>query len=143
MMIMTKKFKILTEFIKDMSSETPDVETYLFVQDEISKYHLDIKINSKPLKNKVIEVNTCLSFKDNELHEKKSHFELIYTSIVEIDSSVKNKNDLERIVLCDVQNKIYSNLEKCFLNLLHNSGFSNIKLEKKIDFEKLYENRAS
>ena len=142
-MIMTEKFKILTEFIKDMSSETADVETYLFVKDQISKYHLDIKINSKPLKNKIIEVNTCLSFKDNELHEKKSHFEFVYTSIVEIDKSVKDKNDVEKIVLCHVQNKIYNNLEKCFLNLLHNSGFSNIKLEKKIDFEKLYENRAN
>ena len=143
MKIMTEKFKILTEFIKDMSSETADVETYLFVKDQISKYHLDIKINSKPLKNKIIEVNTCLSFKDNELHEKKSHFEFVYTSIVEIDKSVKDKNDIEKIVLCDVQNKIYNNLEKCFLNLLHNSGFSNIKLEKKIDFLKLYENKAS
>ena len=142
-MTMTEKFKILTEFIKDMSSETADVETYLFVKDQISKYNLDIKIDSKPLKNKIIEVNTCLSFKDNELHEKKSHFEFVYTSIVEIDKSVENKNDIEKIVLCDVQNKIYNNLEKCFLNLLHNSGFSNIKLEKKIDFEKLYENRAN
>ena len=142
-MIMTEKFKILTEFIKDMSSETADVETYLFVKDQISKYHLDIKINSKPLKNKIIEVNTCLSFKDNELHEKKSHFEFVYTSIVEIDKSVKDKNDIEKIILCDVQNQIYNNLEKCFLNLLHNSGFSNIKLEKKIDFEKLYENRVN
>ena len=142
-MTMTEKFKILTEFIKDMSSETADVETYLFVKDQISKYHLDIKINSKPLKNKIIEVNTCLSFKDNELHEKKSHFEFVYTSIVEIDKSVKDKNDIEKIVLCDVQNKIYNNLEKCFLNLLHNSGFSNIKLEKKIDFEKLYESRTN
>ena len=142
-MIMTEKFKILTEFIKDMSSETADVETYLFVKDQISKYHLDIKINSKPLKNKIIEVNTCLSFKDKELHEKKSHFEFVYTSIVEIDKSVKDKNDIEKIILCDVQNQIYNNLEKCFLNLLHNSGFSNIKLEKKIDFEKLYENRVN
>ena len=140
---MTEKYKILARYIKDSSSETPDLETYLFVKDQISKYHLDIKINSKPLKNKIIEVNTCLSFKDNELHEKKSHFEFVYTSIVEIDKSVKDKNDIEKIVLCDVQNKIYNNLEKCFLNLLHNSGFSNIKLEKKIDFEKLYENRAN
>ena len=142
-MTMTEKYKILGQYIKDMSSETPDIETYLFVKDQISKYHLDIKINSRPLKNKIIEVNTCLSFKDNELHEKKSHFEFIYTSIVDIDSSVKDKKDIEKIVLCDVQNKIYNNLEKCFLNLLHNSGFSNIKLEKKIDFEKLYENRAN
>ena len=140
---MTKNYKILGKYIKDVSGETPDIETYIFVKDQISKYHLDIKINSRPLKNKIIEVNTCLSFKDNELHEKKSHFEFIYTSIVDIDSSVKDKKDIEKIVLCDVQNKIYNNLEKCFLNLLHNSGFSNIKLEKKIDFEKLYENRAS
>ena len=140
-MTMTEKFKILTEFIKDMSSETPDIETYLFVKDQISKYHLDIKINSKALKNRIIEVNTCLSFKDNELHEKKSHFEFVYTSIVEIDSSIKDKNEIEKIILCDVQNKIYLDLEKSLLDLLHNSGFPGIKFEKKIDFENLYNQR--
>jgi len=140
---MTENFKILTEFIKDMSSETPDVESYLFVKDQISKYHLNININSKPLKNKIVEVNTILQFKDSELHEKKSHFEFTYTSIVQIDDIVKNKKDLEKIILCDVQNKIYHNMEKCFLNLIHNSGFPEVKLEKKIDFEKLYNEKIN
>ena len=137
-MIMTENFKILAEFIKDMSSETPDSQTYLFVKENISKYHLDIDIKSIPLKNKLIEVNTTLKFEDKENNEKKSYFEIIYASIVKIDENVNNKKELERIILCDVQNKIYPNLEKSFLNLLHNSGFPEIKLEKKIDFNKLY-----
>ena len=135
---MKENFKILAQFIKDMSSETADIQSYLFVKDNISKYHLDIGISSKPLKNKLIEVNTKLKFEDKGPNEKKSHFEIIYTSIVKIDDEIKDKKDLEKIILCDVQNKIYPNLEKSFLNLLNNSGFPEVKLEKKIDFEKLY-----
>jgi len=135
---MKENFKILAQFIKDMSSETVDIQTYLFVKDNISKYHLDIDISSKPLKNKLIEVNTKLRFKDKEPNEKKSYFEIIYASIVKIDDGIKDKKDLEKIILCDVQNKIYPNLEKSFLNLINNSGFPEVKLEKKIDFEKLY-----
>ena len=135
---MKDNFKILAQFIKDMSSETADIQSYLFVKDNISKYHLDIDISSKPLKNKLIEVNTKLRFEDKEPNEKKSHFEIIYASIIKINDEIKDKKDLEKIILCDVQNKIYPNLEKSFLNLLNNSGFPEVKLDKKIDFEKLY-----
>ena len=137
-MTMTEKFKILTEFIKEMSSETPDAQTYLFVKDNISKYHLNIDINSKALKNKLIEINTTLKFEDREPNNKKSHFEITYASIVKVDDEIKEKKDLEKIILCDVQNKIYPNLEKAFINLLSDSGFAGIKFEKKIDFNKLY-----
>ena len=143
MKIMTENFKILTEFIKDMSSETPDVQSYLFVKDNISKYHLNIDITSKALKNKLIEVNTTLKFEDKELNERKSNFEMTYTSIVKIDEKVINKKELEKILLCDVQNKIYPDLEKAFLNMLHNSGFSGVKITKKIDFNKLYNERSN
>ena len=138
---MTKNFKILAQFVKDISSETPNVESYIFVKENISKYHLNIDINSKALKNKMIEVNTTLKFEDKELNEKKSHFEIIYASIVKINENIKDKKDFKKIILCDVQNDIYPNLEKTFLDLLHNSGFSEVKLEKKIDFDKLYNER--
>ena len=140
---MKENFKILTEFVKDASSETSDVQTYLFVKDNISKYHLNIDITSKPLKNKLIEVNTTLKFEDKEPNEKKSHFEMTYTSIVKIDEKVINKKELEKILLCDVQNKIYPNIEKAFLALLHNSGFPEVKITKKVDFNKLYNERSN
>ena len=136
-----EKFKILAKYIKDMSSETPNVETFLFVKDSISKYHLNIDITSKPLKNKMVEVNTILKFEDKEQNDKKSYFEIVYVSIVKIEDAVKDKKDMEKIILCDIQNIIYPDLEKSFLNLVHNSGFPNIKLEKKIDFNKLYNER--
>jgi len=137
--MMTKEnFKILAKYIKDMSSETPDVETFLFVTENISKYQLNIDITSKPLKNKMIEVNTILKFEDKENNEKKSYFEIIYVSIVRVSDDIKDKKSMEKIILCDVQNLIYQDLESAFLNLVHNSGFPNIKLEKKIDFNKLY-----
>jgi preprotein translocase subunit SecB len=140
---MTENFKILAQFVKDMSSETPDVQSYIFVKDNISKYQLNIDINSKALKNKLIEVNTSLKFEDKEANEKKSHFEIIYTTVIKIDDKIEKKKDLERIILCDVQNKIFPNLEKTFLNLLHNSGFPAVQLEKKIDFNKLYNERSN
>ena len=134
---MKENFKILTKFVKDASIETPDVQTYLFVKDNISKYHLNITVASKPLKNKLIEVNTTLKFEDKEPNEKKSHFEMTYISIVKIDEEVK-KEDLKKILLCDVQSKIYPNLEKIFLNMLNNSGFPEVKFDKKVDFNQLY-----
>ena len=140
---MTENFKILAEFVKDISSETPDIQSYIFVKENISKYQLNIDINSKALKNKMIEVNTTLKFEDKEPNEKKSYFEVVYVSVVKIDESINDKKDLEKILLCDVQNKIYPNLEKTFLNLLHNSGYPEIKLEKKIDFTELYKRRAN
>ena len=142
-MTMTEKYKILTQYIKDISGETPNIETYLFVKENISKYHLNIDINSKALKNKLIEINTNLKFEDKANNEKKSYFEIIYATIISIDDGLKEKNDLEKIILCDVQNKIYPNLEKAFLNLIHNSGFPEIKFEKKVDFEKLYNERSN
>ena len=140
-MIMTEKFKILGKFIKDLSSETPDIETYLIVKDRISKYQLGIDIKSKALKNKLIEVNTTFKFEDRELNKKKSHFEIIYSTIVRVNEEVKDKKELEKIVLCDVQIKIYPALEKALLDLLHNSGYTGIKFEKKIDFEELYKQK--
>jgi len=139
---MKENFKILTEFVKDASIETSDVQTYLFVKDNITKYHLNITVASKPLKNKLIEVNTTLKFEDKEPNEKKSHFEMTYASIVKIDEEVK-KEDLKKILLCDIQNKIYPNLEKIFLNMLNNSGFPEIKFEKKVDFNQLYNEQSN
>jgi len=118
---MTKKYKIVSKYIKDMSSETPDIETYIFVKDYISKYQLNIDINSKALKNRMIEVNTILKFEDKQENKKKSYFEMNYSTIVEIDNEIKEKKELEKIILCDVQIEIYPELEKSFLNLLHNS----------------------
>ena len=138
---MTERFKILAQYIKDLSSETPNIETYLFVKDNISKYNLNIDITSKALKEKLIEVNTSLKFSDVEANEKKSYFEIIYATIVKINDEIKDKKDLEKIILCDVQTEIYPKLETAFLNLIHNSGHPSIKLEKKIDFVKLYNER--
>ena len=138
---MKENFKILAQFIKDMSSETPDVQSYMFVKDNITKYQLNIDITSKPLKNKLIEVNTTLKFEDKEPNERKSHFEIVYATVIKIEDEIKDKKNLEKIILCDVQNKIYSNLEKTLLNLINDSGFKGIKFEKKIDFNKLYNER--
>ena len=138
---MTKKYKILGKFIKDSSSETPDIETYLFVRDRISKYQLGIDINSKPLKSKIIEINTILKFEEKEKVDKKSYFEINFATIIRVNDEVKEKKELEKIILCDSQVEIYADLEKSFLDLIHNSGYPEVKFEKKIDFENLYNQR--
>ncbi len=140
-MTMTKKFKIVCKYIKDLSSETPDIETYLFVRDQIQKYQLGIEINSKALKNKMIEVNTKFKYEDKDNSKKKSYFEIIYSTIVRVNDEIKDKKELEKILLCDVQTEIYPDLEKSLLNLLHNSGFPEIKFEKKVNFEDLYKQK--
>ena len=140
---MDKKYKVVLNFIKDLSVETPDAETLLFVRENISKYQLGIDISSKPLKNKMIEISTKLSFKDKGSNEKKSIFEIDYASIVKIDESVKDKEELSKILLCDVQKEVYPRLETIFVDLLNKSGYPDIKFEKKVDFEKLYGERLN
>ena len=139
--MMTEKYKILGKYIKDLSSETKDVETYLFVRDNIFKYQLGIDITSKAIKNKMIEVNTTLKFEDKEKSEKKSYFEMVFATIIKVNEEIKEKRELEQIILSDLQTKIYPDLEKALLDLLHNSGYPGIKFEKKIDFENLYNQR--
>ena len=136
--MMSENYKIMSKFIKDISGETPDIETYLYVKDFISKYQLNIEINSKPLKTQIIEINTLLKFHDITESKKKSHFEMTYTSVIKLNEEIKDKKVLQKIILCDVQKEIYPELEKALLNLLHTSGYPNIKFEKKVDFEELY-----
>ena len=135
---MSENYKIISKFIKDISGETPDIETYLYVKDYISKYQMNIEIKSKALKAQIIEINTLLKFYDNSESKKKSHFELTYTTIIKLEKEIKEKKVLQKIILCDVQNEMYSEMEEALLNLLKMSGFPNIKFEKKIDFEELY-----
>ena len=135
---MTENYKILAKYIKDMSSETPDAETYMYVKDNISRYQLGIDITSKAIKSRLIEVDTAIRFYDKEENVKKSIFEFVFTSVVQVDENLKDKKILEKIILVDVQKEIFPDIEKTLINLLHNSGYPAIKIEKKIDFEELY-----
>ena len=140
---MTGNFEIIASFIKDMSSETPDSQTFIYVKDRISKYRLKIDINSKAVKNGIIEVNIILKFADQPEILKKSHFELTYTTIVKVSEKISDKKEMEKIIVCDVPNKIYPDLERVFLNLLTDSGYPGIKIEKKIDFTELYKQKTN
>ena len=140
---MIEKYKILGKYIKDISGETPDIETYIFVKDQISKYQLNIDINSKPLKNKMIEINTILKFADKGESKKKSYFEINFSTIIKVNDEIKEKKELEKIILCDVQIEIYPDLEKSLIDLLHNSGYPGIKFEKKVNFEELYNQKLN
>ena len=140
---MTKNYKILAKYIKDMSSETPDVDTYLFVKDNISNYSLNIDIKSKILKEKIIQVETTLTYSDKSQNKKKSIFVMVYATVIKIDDDLKDQKALRRVVLCDVQNEIYPDLEKLFLNILNGSGYEGLKFNKKVDFEELYKSNQN
>ena len=141
--MMEKKYRILGEFIKDISAETKDIESYIFTKENISKYKLFIDINTKPLKNKMAEVSISTKFKENEENIKHSYFEMVYAVIVKIDEDVNTKEVLEPIFLKDVPTEVYPKIEKIFLDLLKYSGYPNVKFENKVDFNELFEKRKN
>ncbi len=140
---MEKKYTILAKFIKDISVETKDTQTYLFVKDNIKNYHLKIHILSKAIKNKMIEIDTNLVFEDKKGNEFRSNFEMTYTSVIKLTEDNIDKEKLEKIILIEVQNEIYPELEKSFLNMIHDSGYDDFTIDKKINFEELYKSRIS
>ena len=140
---MTKKYEIAFSFIKDLSVEIPDVQTFVFSKEYITKYSLGINVTTKGMKNDMIEVVTKLIYKDPINNKRKSHFEISYATIVKIIDKNLKKEDLEKIILVEVQNDIYPSLEKIFLNVIKDSGFPNLILEKKVDFEKLYNQKLN
>ena len=142
-MTMKEKYKILSKYIKDMSSETPNIETYLFVKENISKYQLGIDINSKAIKDKHIEINTTLKYEDKNQNKRKSYFEIVFATIIRVNENINEAKQLEKIVLCDVQNEIYPDLEKSFIELLKISGYPGLKFEKQIDFDDLYKQKIN
>ncbi len=138
---MTLKHQIILSYTKDLSVETPDAESLISARENISKYSLNFDLNSKFLKNKMIEVETKLTYQDKTKNKKKTYFEMIYATIVKIDEENPNKEDVKKFILCDLQIKIYPQIEKIFLNILKMSGFPDIQLKSKIDFNKLYNER--
>ena len=140
---MEKKYTVLAKFIKDMSVETKDTQTYLFVKENIKNYHLKISINSKAIKNKMIEIDTGLNFEDKQGNEFRTNFEMTYTSIIKLNEVNIDKEKLEKIILIEVQNEIYPDMEKSFLDMVRNAGYDNFTIDKKINFETLYANRTN
>ena len=140
---MEKKYRILGEFIKDISAETKDVESYIYTKENISKFKLFIDISTKPLKNKMAEVSITTKFKEADDNQKNSYFEMIYAVIVKIDEDVNTKEVLEPIFLKEVPTEVYPKIEKIFLDLLNHSGYPNVKFESKVDFNELYKKRGN
>ncbi len=140
---MEKKYRILGEFIKDISAETKDVESYIYTKENISKFKLLIDINTRPLKNKMAEVLISTKFKETDEDKQKSYFEMIYAVIVKIDEDVNTKEILEPIFLKEVPTEVYPKIEKILLDLLRHSGYPNVKFESKVDFNELYKNRTN
>ena len=140
---MTKKFEIILNYIKDLSVEIPNAETFIFSRENITKYTLGLNITTNPIRNQSIEVVTKLNYKDTNDNNRKSYFEISYATVIKLKDKSLKKDELEKLILCDVQNDIYPNLERIFLQSIKDAGFPNMKLEKKIDFEKLYQQKLN
>ncbi len=141
--MMTKSYEIILEYIKDLSVEVRDAETFIFSREQITKYKLGLNITTKSLKNSMIEVTTKLDYKDPNKNKKKCYFEISYATVIKIKNKELKKEELEKLILCDLQIEIYPKLEKLFLNTIKNAGFPDLKLENKVDFEKLYHQRLN
>ena len=136
---MSKKYKILTSFVKDLSSEIPNVESFLYLKDNIPNHSLGIDINSKPLKNNMAEVNIKLTFEDKNKKDNKNLFELTYAIITKVEQEAVNKEELQKIFLRDVPNEVYPEIEKIFMDIIKLCGYPELKLEKEINFTELFE----
>jgi len=136
---MTKNYKILTSYVKNISSKINDTESYIYLKDNIPKYSLGIDINSIPLKNNMAEVNIKLNFSNKSLIDQKAYFEMTHSTVVRIDESAVNKDDLKKIFLSDVPTEMYPEIEKKFFEIVKSIGYPDIQLEKRIDFKDLFE----
>ena len=139
--IKKEKFKVVLEYIKDLSIETPNISALAFVKKNITNYSMDIDISSTVLKNKALEVTTKLTLQDKKNNNEKAFFEIKYATVITIDNSITDKILIGKIVLCDLQKIIYPKIENIFLSLIKNAGYPEINFEKKVDFEKLYNDK--
>ena len=140
---MPVKYKIIFTYTKDMSVEIPDVQTLLLARERISKYKIILDITSKPLKNKMIEVFTKLKYTDVEESKKKALFELLYSTVVEIENPNVEKKEMEKFILCDLQLEIFPKIREAFVQILRHSGFPEANFSGEIDFNKLYQQRSN
>ncbi len=140
---MSIKHKIILNYIKDLSVETPDPESLIVARERISKYGLNLDITSKPLKNKMIEVFTKLIYADKEKSKKKTYFEMLHSTVVQIEDENPEKEEMKKFILCDLQIEIYPKIQETFVQVLKLSGFPQINISGKVDFVKLYKERSN
>jgi len=134
-------YNIVSKFIKDISFEIPNAQSFVMLEKEIQNYSLNFDIKSSTYKKNIIEVNTTLKMVPNQEVKHKILSEITGASLVSIDQGFKDKNAIEKIVLVDVPQEIYSTLYETFVFLFKQAGIKNVQINKEVDFQKLYESR--
>ena len=140
---MENKYKIVISYIQDLSVEIPSPESLITIRNTTPEYRMAVNISSKPSKRKMIEVLTTLTYSNPNKKKAQGYFQIRYATVIEILDIKIKKDELEKIILCDLQTEIYPDLEQKFLSILKNSGLPNLKFDKKINFEKLYKERLN
>ena len=135
-------YKIISKFIKDISFEIPDARTFVMLEKEISKYNLNFDIKSKPFKENIIEVNTILSLVPNQDVKHKILTEINLATLISIEKKLKDKKELEKIILVTLPTEIYPILYETFVYLFSQAGVKNLIIKKEVDFEKLYNEKT-
>ena len=134
-------YQIISKFIKDISFEIPNAQSFVMLEKEIANYSLNFDVKSKPYKDNIIEVNTTLKMVPNQNVKHKILGEITGASLVSIEKDFKNKNELEKIILIEIPQTIYPTLYDTFVYLFKQAGVKNIEIKKEVDFKKLFNSR--
>jgi len=134
-------YKIVSKFIKDISFEIPNIQAFVMLEKEIPNYALNFDIKSNTYKDNIIEVNTMLKISPNQDVKHKILTEITGTALVSIEKNFEDKKELEKIILIKIPTELYPTLYETFFYLFKQAGLKNIQIDKKVDFEKLYNER--
>ena len=134
-------YKIISKFVKDISFEIPNIQAFVMLEKEIKNYSLNFDIKAKPYKDKIVEINTTLKISPKENIKDKILAEITYTALVTIDEGIKDKKELEKIILINVPTDVYPALYETFVYLFKQAGIKNIEITKTVDFEKMYKEK--
>ena len=134
-------YSIVAKYIKDINLNIPDAKSFFLIEKNIGKYRINFDIKSQKLKDGVVEIDTNLKLLSDGEDENKITVSILYSSLINLKQDVKDKKELEKIILVDVPKSIYPDIRDLIIFLFKKSGFKKINIEENIDFQKLYEKR--
>ena len=134
-------YKIIGKYIKEVNFEIPNPKVFFSLSKNIVNYRINIDIKSNQIKRNIIEVLTSLQLIPTKDDFEKINTKIVFSAVVELLSDKIDKSEMEKIILINVPSEIYSELRGIFVSLFESSGFKDIKVNKDVNFQKLFETR--